>query len=50
MMREYIIERERVLESASLEPGLKEKAKEWIAWAKTYVERIDPLTRGFEIG
>ena len=37
------------LESALLDPGLKERAREWIAWAKGYVERIDPLKKGFEI-
>jgi hypothetical protein len=30
-------------------PGLKEKAQEWIGWAKGYVERVDPVKRGFEI-
>jgi hypothetical protein len=49
MMREYIGERERALDNASLDPGLKERVQEWIAWAKGYVERIDPLLRGFEI-
>jgi hypothetical protein len=48
MMREYIGERERALESNSLDPGLYERAQEWIAWAKQYVERIDPLNRGFK--
>lgn len=47
MMREYIIERERRLDTATLEPELKQKAVEWIAWAKQYVERIDPLKKGF---
>ena len=47
-MREYIGERERALESLSLDPGFKEKAQAWIAWAKQYVERIDPLKMGFE--
>ena len=49
MMREYIGERERALQSTSLDPGLKERAQEWIAWAKGYVERIDPLKRRFQI-
>jgi hypothetical protein len=47
MMREYIGECERALESNSLNPVDKEKAREWIAWAKQYVERIDQLNRGF---
>jgi hypothetical protein len=49
MMREYICERERALDDATLEPEPKQRAVEWIAWAKQYVERIDPLNRGFEI-
>ena len=48
MMREYVGERERV-ENASLDQGPKEEAGEWIAWAKGYVERIDPLKREFGI-
>jgi hypothetical protein len=48
-MREYIGERERALEGDSLDRGPKEKALEWIAWAKQYVERIDPVKKGFEI-
>jgi hypothetical protein len=32
-----------------LDPERKEKALEWIAWAKGYVERMDPLKRGFGI-
>lgn len=31
MMREYVGERERLLESNSLDPGPKEKAAQWIA-------------------
>jgi hypothetical protein len=42
-------ERERALEGNSLDRGPKEKALEWIAWAKQYVERIDPVKKGFEI-
>jgi hypothetical protein len=49
MMREYIVERERALECNSLDPVDKEKAREWIAWAKGYVKSIDPLKRGVEI-
>lgn len=46
MMREYIVEREHALENTTLEPELREKALEWIAWAKQYVENIDPLKNG----
>ena len=49
MMREYICERERAMDNATLEPEPKQRAVEWIAWAKQCVERIDPLNRGFEI-
>jgi hypothetical protein len=49
MMREYIGERERGLDNTTAEPELREKALEWIAWAKQYVERIDPLKKAFEI-
>jgi hypothetical protein len=49
MMREYIAERERALDKASLEPARKQKALEWMAWAKGYVDRVDPLKRGFVI-
>jgi hypothetical protein len=33
MMREYIVERERPLSAAALEPERKLEALEWIAWA-----------------
>ena len=49
MMREYIDERKHALDTATLEPELKQRALECIAWAKQYVERIDPLKEGFEI-
>jgi predicted P-loop ATPase len=49
IVREYIGQRERALESTSLDPGLKETAQEWIAWAKGYVEGLDLLKKGFEI-
>jgi hypothetical protein len=49
MMREHIGERERVLESNSLDPVDKEKAREWITWARRYVERIEPLNRGIGV-
>jgi hypothetical protein len=49
MMREYIDERKHALDTAMLEPELKQRSLEWIAWAKQYVERIDPLKEGFEI-
>jgi hypothetical protein len=49
MMREYIIERERALNAAALEPERNQEALEWIDWARGYVDRIDPLKKGFEI-
>jgi hypothetical protein len=49
MMREYIVERERALERTTLGSELKQEALEWITWAKEYVDRIDPLKKGFEV-
>jgi hypothetical protein len=48
MMREYIMDRERAFEEAELAPELKQKELEWIAWAKQYVEREDPVKRPIE--
>jgi hypothetical protein len=48
-MRGYILERERVLESNSLGLVEREKALDWVAWAKQYVERIDPLKARFGV-
>jgi hypothetical protein len=41
MMREYIVERERAFEGNSLDPVDKEKAREWIAWAKAFAASPD---------
>jgi hypothetical protein len=49
MMREYILESESALESNSLDPVDRGKALAWIAWAKRYVEGIDPLKKPFKI-
>jgi hypothetical protein len=49
MMREYIVERERTLENTTLEPEIKRQVLDWVAWAKQYVERIDPLHKQFKI-
>jgi hypothetical protein len=49
MMREYIVEHERAFENATLEPELRQKTSERIAWAKEYVERVDPLKKPIEL-